>query len=195
MMQRSFSSMLTMAQRCSKQLASFQQEQSRLPKLHVFVVGTRKDQLIKEGRLDEATKDITTFLEELDGKPYYHSIEWDSSTGKPFSLLIPWLMRMTEYLSAIYVSASPARNPLSSLMSRWCGSSVRKSLAALRRSSSGSMTWRLSAGSISLLMARMHTASFVLYCSCSPSSASFLSSTSKVSQTRTTLSAPTQECS
>ena len=87
MMQRSFSSMLTMAQRCSKQLASFQQEQSLLPKLHIFVVGTRKDQLIKEGRLDEATKDITTFLEELDGKPYYHSIEWDSSTGKPFFLI------------------------------------------------------------------------------------------------------------
>ena len=86
-MQRSFSSMLTMAQRCSKQLASFQQEQSPLPKLHIFVVGTSKDQLIKEGRLDEATQDITTFLEELDGKPYYHSIEWDSSTGKPFFLI------------------------------------------------------------------------------------------------------------
>ena len=72
MMQCSFSSMLTMAQKYSKQLASFQQEQSPLPKLHIFVVGTRKDQLIKEGRLDKATQDITTFLEELDGKPYYH---------------------------------------------------------------------------------------------------------------------------
>ena len=87
MIQRSFSSMQTMAQKCSKQLASFQQEQSPLPKLRIFVVGTRKDQLIKEGRLDEATQDITTFLEELDGKPYYHSIEWDSSTGKPFFLI------------------------------------------------------------------------------------------------------------
>ena len=87
MMQHSFSSMLTMAQKCSRQLASFQQEQSPLPKLRIFVVGTSKDQLIKEGRLDEATQDITTFLEELDGKPYYHSIEWDSSTGKPFFLI------------------------------------------------------------------------------------------------------------
>ena len=87
MMQRSFTSMLTLAQKCSKQLASFWQEESPLPKLHIFVVGTRKDQLIKEGRLDEATQDITTFLEELDGKPYYHSIEWDSSTGKPFFLI------------------------------------------------------------------------------------------------------------
>ena len=51
------------------------------------MVGTRKDQLIKEGRLDEATQDNTTFLERLDGKPYYHSIEWDSSTGKPFFLI------------------------------------------------------------------------------------------------------------
>ena len=76
-----------MAQKCSKQLASFQQEHSPLPKLRIFVVGTRKDPLIKEGRLDEATKDITTFLEELDGKPYYHSIEWDSSTGKSFFLI------------------------------------------------------------------------------------------------------------
>ena len=36
MMQHSFSSMLTMAQKCSKQLASFQQEQSPLPKLHIL---------------------------------------------------------------------------------------------------------------------------------------------------------------
>ena len=89
MMQRSFSSMQTMAQKCSDQLASFRQDQSPLPKLRIFVVGTHKDELIKEGRLDKATQDIATFLEGLDGKPYYHSIQWDSSssTGKPFFLI------------------------------------------------------------------------------------------------------------
>ena len=88
MMQRSFSSMYTMAQKCSKRLVSFQQEGSPLPKLRIFVVGTHKDQLIEEGRLDKATKDIANFLEEeLDGKPYHHSIEWDSSAGQPFFLI------------------------------------------------------------------------------------------------------------
>ena len=86
MMQCSFSSMLTMAQKCSRQLASFRQEHSPLPKLHIFVVGTHKDK-IKKRRLDKATQDITTFLKGLDGKPYYHSIQWDSSTGKPFFLI------------------------------------------------------------------------------------------------------------
>ena len=42
---------------------------------------------MKEGRLDEATQDITAFLEGLEGRPYYHSIEWDSSAGQPFFLV------------------------------------------------------------------------------------------------------------
>ena len=88
MMLRSFSSMQTMAQKCSKQLASFLQEGSPVPQLRIFVVGTHKDQLIKESRLDEATQDITSFLEGLEGnKPYYHSIEWESSSGQPFFLI------------------------------------------------------------------------------------------------------------
>ena len=87
MMLRSFSSMQTMAQKRSKQLASFLQEGSPEPQLRIFVVGTHKDQLMKEGRLDEATHDITTFLEGLEGRPYYHSIEWNSSAGRPFFLV------------------------------------------------------------------------------------------------------------
>ena len=87
MMLRSFSSMHTVARKCSKQLASFQHEGSPLPKLRIFVVGTHKDELIKQGRLDEATRDITTFLEALDGKPYFHSIEWNESKGQPFFLI------------------------------------------------------------------------------------------------------------
>ena len=78
MMLRSFSSMQTMAHKRSKQLASFLQEGSPEPQLRIFVVGTHKDQLIKEGRLDEATKDITAFLKGLEEKPYYKSIKWDS---------------------------------------------------------------------------------------------------------------------
>ena len=87
MMLHSFCSMQTVAQKCSKQLASFLQEGSPVPQLRIFVVGTHKDQLIKEGRLDETTQDITSFLEGLDGKPYYHSIEWDSSAWQPFFLI------------------------------------------------------------------------------------------------------------
>ena len=87
LMLRSFSSMYTIAQKCSKQLASFQQQDSLPPQLRIFVVGTHKDQLIKEDRLGEATQDITTFLEGLRGKPYYRSIKFDESEGKPFFLI------------------------------------------------------------------------------------------------------------
>ncbi len=87
MMLRSFCSMQTVAQKCSKQMASFLQEGSPEPQLRIFVVGTHKDQLRKEGRLGEATQHITAFLEGLEGKPYYHSIEWDSSAGRPFFLV------------------------------------------------------------------------------------------------------------
>ena len=87
MILRSFSSMHTVARKCSKQLASFQHKGNPLPKLRIFVVGTHKDELIKLGRLDKATRDITTFLEALDGKPYFHSIEWDESKGQPFFLI------------------------------------------------------------------------------------------------------------
>ena len=85
-MLRSFSSMHTMAQKYSKELATFRQKDSPPPQLRVFVVGTHKDELIVQGRLDEATKEIKTFLETLKGKPYYNSIQWDSK-GQTFYLL------------------------------------------------------------------------------------------------------------
>ena len=85
-MLRSFCSMQTMSQKCSKELASFLQEDSPLPQLRIFVVGTHKDELIKQGRLDEATKDIKTFLGTLKGKPYYKFIQWDSK-GRQFFLI------------------------------------------------------------------------------------------------------------
>ena len=86
MMLRSFCSMQTMSQKCSKELASFLQEDSPPPQLRIFVVGTHKDELIKQGRLDEATKDIKPFLGTLKGKPYYKFIQWDSK-GQQFFLI------------------------------------------------------------------------------------------------------------
>ena len=86
MMLRSFCSMQTMSQKCSKELASFLQEDSPPPQLRIFVVGTHKDELIKQGRLDEATKDIKTFLGTLKGNPYYKFIQWDSK-GRQFFLI------------------------------------------------------------------------------------------------------------
>ena len=85
-MLRSFCSMQTMSQKCSKELASFLQKDSPSPQLRIFVVGTHKDELIKQGRLDAATKDIKAFLGTLKGKPYYNSIQWDSK-GQRFFLI------------------------------------------------------------------------------------------------------------
>ena len=86
MMLRSFSSMNTMSQKCSEELATFQQEDGQLPQLRIFVVGTFKDQLAEEGRLKEVTQDISKRLRELEGKPYYCCIQKDSA-GQPFYLI------------------------------------------------------------------------------------------------------------
>ena len=86
MMLRSFSSMQTMAHKCSKELASFQQEEGKLPQFRIFVVGTFKDQLMEKGNLEKATQDISKRMKELEGKPYYHCIKKDS-TGQPFYLI------------------------------------------------------------------------------------------------------------
>ena len=99
MMLRSFSSMQTMAYKCSKELASFQQEGSQLPQLRVFVAGTFKDQLVQEDRLKEAAQgiskksrhdkaiwNISRQFKELKGKLYYHYIKWDPD-GQPFYLI------------------------------------------------------------------------------------------------------------
>ena len=86
MMLHSFCSMQTMSQKCSKELATFLQRDSPSPQLRIFVVGTHKDELIKQGRLDEATKDIKSFFGTLKGKPYYNSIQWDSK-GQQFFLI------------------------------------------------------------------------------------------------------------
>ena len=86
MMLRSFSGMQTMAHKCSKELAQFQMEGSQLPQFRIFMLGTHKDQLIKEGRHEEAVQNISERLSELEGKPYYHCIKRDPN-GQPFYLL------------------------------------------------------------------------------------------------------------
>ena len=86
MMLRSFSSMHTMAHKSSKELATFQQEGSQLPQFRIFVVGTFKDQLVKEGRHKEAAQDISKRLRELEGKPYYKCIKKDAA-GQPLYLI------------------------------------------------------------------------------------------------------------
>ena len=86
MMLRSFSSMYTMAQKCSKDMATFQQEESNVPQLRIFVVGTFKDLLAEEGRLKQAVEDISKRLKELEGKPYYCCIVKDTA-GQPFYLI------------------------------------------------------------------------------------------------------------
>ena len=87
MMLRSFSSMHTMAQKRSKELAAFQWEEGLLPQLRIFVVGTFKDQLVEEGRHEEVARDISKRLNELDGKPYYKCIKEDTTASRPFYLI------------------------------------------------------------------------------------------------------------
>ena len=86
MMLRSFSSMHTMSQKCSKEIATIQQEGDQLPQMRIFVVGTFKDQLVEKGRLKEAVQDISKHLRGLEGKPYYCCIRKDRA-GQPFYLI------------------------------------------------------------------------------------------------------------
>ena len=113
MMLRSFSSMQTMAHKCSKELASIQQEGSQLPQLHIIVVGTFKDQLVKEGRLKEATQDVRRRLRELKGKPYYHIIQRDPA-GELFYLIDNMADRGNEkaYVNSLREHLSTTRSSL-----------------------------------------------------------------------------------
>ena len=107
-MLRSFSSMHTLAQKSSKEMATFQQEGSQLPQFRIFVVGTFKDQLMEEGRHEEAVRDINKCLNQLKKKPYYPSMQKDTA-GQQFHLInnlsgkddeIPYVNSLREQLSA-----------------------------------------------------------------------------------------------
>ena len=88
-----------MAQKHFKELANFQQEGKCLPQLHIFVVGTFRDQLLEEGRLNEAVQDISKCLKELERKPYYHCIQRDLKEGSHFISSTTWQTRGTKSLS------------------------------------------------------------------------------------------------
>ena len=85
-MLRSFSSMQTKAHKCSKELASFQQEGGKLPQHCIAVVGTFKDMLNKEERYQRAD-DISMHLRELEGKLYHRLMTYNPSNGQPFFLV------------------------------------------------------------------------------------------------------------
>ena len=92
MMLRSFCSMQTMAQKCSKKLVSFQQKGSlskdrQGPQFRIFVVGTCKDKLVEEGKLEQATKDIETFMNGLRNKPFVRFIQYNKIANQRFFLL------------------------------------------------------------------------------------------------------------
>ena len=113
MMLRSFSSMHTLAHKSSKELAAFQQEGSQLPQFRIFVVGTFKDQLVKEGRDKEAVQDISKRMRELEGKPYYHCMKKDAD-GRSFYLINNMADKDKEraYVNSLRVHLSTTRSAL-----------------------------------------------------------------------------------
>ena len=86
MLLRLLSSVYTLAQKCSSSMAKFQQEGGRLPQFRILLVGTFKDRLIRERRLQEAIEAIKQHIKSLEKKPYYKHIARDS-TGQPFFLI------------------------------------------------------------------------------------------------------------
>ena len=113
MMLRSFSSMHTMSHKSSRELTSFHQKESCMPRFCIFVVGTFRDQLVKEGRLEEAVQDISKHLEELEGKPYHDCIQKDSK-GQLFYLINNMADEEEEraYVNSLRKDLSAARSSL-----------------------------------------------------------------------------------
>ena len=86
MLLRLLSSVYTLAQKCSSSMAKFQETGGRLPHFRILLVGTFKDRLIREGRLQKAIEAIKQHIKSLEKKPYYKHIARDS-TGQPFFLI------------------------------------------------------------------------------------------------------------
>ena len=86
MLLRLLSSVYTLAQKCSSSMAKFQEKGGRLPQFRILLIGTFKDRLIREGRLQEAIEAIKQHIKSLEKKPYYKHIARDS-TGQPFFLI------------------------------------------------------------------------------------------------------------
>ena len=86
MLLRLLSSVHTLAYKCSSSMAEFQEKGGHLPQFRIILVGTFRDRLEKEGRLQEAVKSIKQHIKLLEKKPYYQHIAQDS-TGQPFFLI------------------------------------------------------------------------------------------------------------
>ena len=86
MLLRLLSSVHTLAQKCSRSMANFQEKGGRLPQIRILLVGTFKDRLIREGRLQEAIEELDKRIKSLEKKPYYKHIARDSN-GRPFFLI------------------------------------------------------------------------------------------------------------
>ena len=86
MILRLLSSVHTLAQKCSRSMADFQEKGGCLPQFRILLVGTFKDRLIREGRLQEAIEAINKHIKALEKKPYYKHIARDSN-GRPFFLI------------------------------------------------------------------------------------------------------------
>ena len=86
MLLRLLSSVHTLAYKCSSSMAKFQEKGGHLPQFRIILVGTFKDRLEEEGRLQEAVRSIKQHIKLLEKKPYYKHIAQDS-TGQPFFLI------------------------------------------------------------------------------------------------------------
>ena len=82
----SLSSVYTLAKKCSSSIAKFQEKGGCLPQFRILLVGTFKDCLIREGRLQEAITTIKQHIKLLEKKPYYKRIARDSM-GQPLFLI------------------------------------------------------------------------------------------------------------
>ena len=86
MLLRLLSSVHTLAQKCSRSMADFQEKGGHLPQIRILLVGTFKDRLIREGRLQKAIEELNRRIKSLEKKPYYKHIARDSN-GQPFFLI------------------------------------------------------------------------------------------------------------
>ena len=86
MLLRLLSSVHTLAQKCSRSMANFQEKGGHLPQIRILLVGTFKDRLIRKGRLQEAIEELNKRIKSLEKKPYYKHIARDSK-GRPFFLI------------------------------------------------------------------------------------------------------------
>ena len=86
MLLRLLSSIHTLVQKGTRSMADFQEKGGRLPQIRILLVGTFKDLLIREGRLQEAIEELNRRIISLEKKPYYKHIARDSN-GRPFFLI------------------------------------------------------------------------------------------------------------